>query len=68
MVYLSGLPRSTPRPLWKFLYRRTRVAAREAEKVWIDMSIYGSGYIQFNHDADPKHIPIQEILIRPESA
>lgn len=58
-VYISGLPRSTPRSFWKVFYRLARVAARESEKASIDTMLYGVGYIECPSDGgDPRHIPI----------
>lgn len=51
--------------VWKLLYRRFRISARELNKVYIDELMYGTGYYVFDKEGLPKHIPIQNVKIAP---
>ncbi|MCG7932092.1 MAG: hypothetical protein N0E44_18840 [Candidatus Thiodiazotropha lotti] len=51
---------------WKWLYRRIRIARREADKAMLDCMLYGSGFIQFRSYGHPEHIPFRDIKIMVE--
>ena len=59
-LYITNLPRSTPRALWKWLYRYKRVELREMEKAHTDTMLFGTGLILYPDDDDPKYIPLQD--------
>lgn len=66
-VYLSGLPRSMPRWLWKKTYRSARVILRESEKATTDVMLFGTGVIFRPDDgSDPSHIPWPALLVAPD--
>ena len=62
-IYLSGFPRTTPRSVWKYVYRLYRVHQRELEKAQIDMLLYGSSFMCYPDDGDPKHIPLDQVIL-----
>jgi hypothetical protein len=63
-VYITCLQRSMTKVVWKRYYRYIRVITREAEKVAVDRMLYGSGFMYFPNGADPKHIPIEKVMIQ----
>lgn len=66
-VYLDGLPRTTPRAVWRSLYRLARVTVREAAKAADDMALFGTGFIWIPPDGgDPEYVTIHEMRRRME--
>lgn len=64
-IYIINFPRNASRASWKWYYRMMRVVAREAEKMAIDTTLYGSGFIHFPIDGDPEHIPLEKVMLKP---
>ena len=58
-IYITDVPRTTTRAMWKFIYRLYRISAREAEKAYMDTVIYGTGVVKFD-EGEPRHIPYEE--------
>lgn len=57
-------PRIITRQQWKVIWRRMRVAAREAHKAHLDALIYGTGAVFVPNDGgDPRHVPIEELRL-----
>lgn len=52
------------RPTWRMFHRLERIAAREAAKAFIDVAIYGTGFVRTGADVPDfvAHIPYQEIF------
>lgn len=64
-IYITDLPRTTPKAAWKYIYRLYRVLQREAEKMHIDAMCFGTGFMEFPEGGDPKHIPVDQVVILP---
>ena len=65
-LYISGLPRWWTKPLWKWFYRLQRVHLRELEKAEIDKMLYGTSFMCYPNDGDPRRIPPQEVFFAPK--
>ena len=61
-VYITDLPRTWTKAMWLWFYRLTRISVREQEKASIDMLLFGSSFICYQDNGEPKHIPIQEVF------
>jgi hypothetical protein len=49
---------------WKIVYRKLRIARREAIKAAADMMMYGTGAVMVPNDGgEVKHIPISDIKL-----
>jgi hypothetical protein len=59
---ITGLPRTTTRTQWKWLWRQFRITVREAMKAHTDMIVFGTGACLISEDEPDliRHIPIAE--------
>ena len=62
---ITDIPRSTPRQVWKSIYRQYRIVRRESNKAFLDMVIYGSGAVRTASDVSDgiAHVPIQDLIM-----
>lgn len=63
-IYITDLPRTTPKTTWKWIYRYCRIVLREREKAYMDVYTFGTGYIMYPLDSDPTYIPAERIMIK----
>lgn len=66
IIYISGLPRSTPKAAWKAFYSISRTIywrdLEERNKVVIDMVLFGFGFYEMTEDG-LKHIPPEKVVL-----
>lgn len=62
-LYITNLPRSWNRGLWKWFYRLNRVHLRELEKAEIDKMLFGTGFMHYPNGGDPKRLDPRDVYI-----
>jgi hypothetical protein len=58
---LTFKTRAVKRDLWLLLYRRYRIARREAMKATIDAMLYGFGFTRVTADGTIEYLPFHEV-------
>lgn len=56
----SDLPRSTPKGLWKLLWRGYRASVRETLKAVEDALFYGRGAVRIGADGIAEYVPLDD--------
>ena len=56
------LPRSTPRWLYKAVFRYARVVRREYGLAYSDMLICGTGFVKVTSDGNVRRVPYSEVI------
>lgn len=49
--------------IWKYLYRRFRIALRETTKINEDLIIFGNAFSDIDDEGLVRHIPADEVII-----
>lgn len=57
---------TTAREWWKAYYRLQRIVKREAEKSLVDLMTHGTCVMYHDENGTVKHIPLSNILIKPD--
>lgn len=52
--------------IWKYLYRRFRIAIRETIKINTDLILFGTAFSDTDDEGLVRHISIDRVIISPD--